>query len=210
MSLLLIHPDSVLVTSHEDQSANNSNNLTASLQQLSEARAVELHAWIIVAFSICFIGLFNNVLVLLVTWPRPGRRKPVGLHMVIFHFIAINLFMCLVNHHVRSGFVAAKTYGHILIPDSVCRYVHVFYNVGWIALSWAEAALAVNRIIAIFFPHQYREWTSKSVNLVMVALPWLIGFALVLPVSFGLVGGMTIQRLGQCGQIVTNEAFITR
>ncbi|OQV12180.1 hypothetical protein BV898_13522 [Hypsibius exemplaris] len=145
---------------------NRSNNTTTKLDLVPEIRTAELQAWMVVAFTLCIIGSFNNIVVLLITFPRSGRCKVAGLHTLIFHFICINLFLCLVDHPIRSGFVTAKYHGHI-IQDSVCRYVHVFYNVGWIALSWADAALAVNRIIAMFFPHKYREWSSKSVNLVM-------------------------------------------
>ena len=141
-----------------NQTLNVTDNHTIVHEPSSQNRAGELYYWTIVSFCLCIIGSFNNILVLLVTWPRAGGSK-VGLHMLILHFIAINLFMCLINHPIRTIMVVANQHGH-RAPDGVCPFADFFFGIGWFALSWADAGLAINRVLALYVPHQHREWAS--------------------------------------------------
>ena len=151
-------------------------SVNCSLQNISTATpfnqstvvnidATKLLSWIVTTCLVCFVGTLANVLAILAIWPRQPFTS--GLNFLIFHFLAVNLFMCLVNIPICIGMIAARQSGYIISPIS-CNYVQPLYTIFYWLANWFEAGLAVNRYIALFFPHSYkvcvkpRRWQNLS------------------------------------------------
>jgi 7 transmembrane receptor (rhodopsin family) len=162
---------------------------------LSPFKQRELLAWIIITAVITFIGGFNNVLAVLVTWPRPNVQS--NFNLLLFHFAIINLFMCLVNVPIHVFMILAKQSGYV-VSSSVCKYLHVFHATGIGLVNWADAGLALSRCIALILPHHYKTWNTKMANLGILALAWAFSLGAYLPVSFGVGGRFQLMSLGQC------------
>jgi hypothetical protein len=175
-------------------SSNASNASTADLV-LTSVEQTELLTWVIFTAIISFVGAFNNILVLLVTWPR--NRGTSGLNLLIFHFVSVNLFMCFINIPVSVLMVEGHRAGYV-VPSSICNYIQAIYNIVSGVTNWADASLAINRCIALFFPHNYRMWSTKYVNLSLMTFAWIVSSVAVLPMSFGIGGSMNLLPLGEC------------
>lgn len=69
-------------------------------QSLSPSKYRELVAWMTATLLLCYFGALANLLVLWVTWPmrRPAARNSSGVSLLIFHFTAANLIMCVPNN----------------------------------------------------------------------------------------------------------------
>ena len=66
-------------------------------------------------------------------------------------------------------------------------------------INWCDASLAVNRIIALYFPYHYKAWSSKWANLAMITGFWIISLSVSLPFPLRLDGAkMFLNPLGLC------------
>ncbi|OQV26001.1 hypothetical protein BV898_00135 [Hypsibius exemplaris] len=177
------------------QNSTTNLSITALPGLLSPLKQVELFLWIIFTTLLCFVGVINNTLVLLVTWPKTNGTT--GLNLLIFHFIFINLFICLFNIPVSIFMILAKQAG--FVPDpAACQYIQTLYTTGFDAVNWSDAFLASSRFVVFFFPHNYQAWTTKTANFGIIMLTWFVSFGAVLPVAFGMGGKMLMLPLGQC------------
>ncbi|OQV22586.1 hypothetical protein BV898_03411 [Hypsibius exemplaris] len=169
-----------------------------SFPKLAKAKQAELLAWICVTLIISLVGAFNNIVVLMATIPKRGAKS--GLVFLIFHFISVNLFMCLIAIPVSIVLILVKRAGIPLRPDS-CIYFQAFYSTGAIVVKWADAGLALNRCVALFLPHRYKGWTTKTTTVGMVLFAWIPSLLAQIPLSFGVGGTLKLQELGQCAAI---------
>ncbi|OQV22585.1 hypothetical protein BV898_03410 [Hypsibius exemplaris] len=167
-----------------------------SFPNLTDARQTELIAWGTVTLSLSFLGAVNNLLVLLVTWPGAGSK--FGLNLLIFHFVAVNLFMCLMGIPISVILILLKRDGYF-IPPNICNFFQAVYGLGATLVNWSDSMLAVNRCLALFVPHHYLSLTKQSANLAVLVFMWAIGLAGMLPMSFGVGGQLRLSDLGQCG-----------
>ncbi|OQV22584.1 hypothetical protein BV898_03409 [Hypsibius exemplaris] len=167
-----------------------------SFPNLTHARQTELIAWGTVTLSLSFLGAVNNLLVLLVTWPDAGSK--FGLNLLIFHFVAVNLFMCLMGIPISVILILLKRDGYF-IPPNICNFFQAVYGLGATLVNWSDSMLAVNRCLALFIPHHYRSLTNKAATLAVLIFMWAIGLAGMLPMSFGVGGQLLLSDLGQCG-----------
>ncbi|OQV12516.1 hypothetical protein BV898_13242 [Hypsibius exemplaris] len=157
---------------------------------------MELMAWIVITASLSLAGIFLNFAALSVTFWR-GKAESI-FNILMSHFVAINFAICLVNIPIHVFMVLAKHHGYKL-QSYICGPIQFFFALGCAVCNWADVCLSVNRFVAIVFPHYYKWWTSKWVNLAMVALGWAVCTAAILPLAFGQAGSMPILAMGQCG-----------
>ncbi|OWA55146.1 hypothetical protein BV898_19533, partial [Hypsibius exemplaris] len=87
---------------------------------LTPTKQTELSAWIIVTAMVTFIGVINNIMVLIVTWPRASTTS--GVTILIFHYVATNLFMNLINIPIGIFLIQARRDGHS-IPANICNAI---------------------------------------------------------------------------------------
>ena len=178
---------------------NNTSEVSTpnvSRPSLSPIESEELSAWIAITLTISAIGSVANITVLIATWPKRSAKS--ALNLQIFHFVFLNLIICLITVPASVSLVVAKLYGYPVWPHS-CNYLYLPYMVFPTLVNWCDAGLAVNRVIALYFPLKYRAWNSKRVSIIMMAGYWIICLAFVVPAAFG-VDGAKIQAnpLGLC------------
>ena len=167
-----------------------------SFPGISPAKAVELIAWIATTLAISFLGSISNVIVLVVTWPKSVRKS--GFNLQIFHFVAANLFMCLLGIPISVYLVMVKRHGYH-IPLDICNYIYPPLVTVNAVVNWSDVGLALNRVVALCAPHKYRAWSSKRGNVAMIASYWIISLAAVLLFPLHVGGSkLAFTPLGQC------------
>ncbi|OWA53944.1 hypothetical protein BV898_18368 [Hypsibius exemplaris] len=152
---------------------NGSNTAasSATFPELSAEKQTELTALASITLTISYIGVLSNILTLRVTWST--NLGKAGVSLLIFHFVAINLMECLVTLPTAIFIMLAKRDGRF-IPDLACPYFTTFYMINVSVVNWSDAGLALNRFIALYFPHRYKAFTSGAVNTAVIVGRWLI------------------------------------
>ncbi|OWA53941.1 hypothetical protein BV898_18365 [Hypsibius exemplaris] len=176
--------------------SSNNTSTTTPFPAASSSKQKELSAWIGTTLGISMLGIINNLLILRVAWP--SKFKKSGVSLLIFHFVAVNLFMCLVIVPVGVVIVLAKRDGRWL-ADNSCHFVHTLWTAVGTVVNWSDVGLAANRFIALYFPHGYKAWTSTRVNVGVILTSWAISVGLMMPFTTGAGGqGITLSELGLC------------
>ncbi|OWA53956.1 hypothetical protein BV898_18380 [Hypsibius exemplaris] len=182
---------------------SNFTNTTAvaPFPNLLPAKQAELTAWIAITLAICFFGTLNNIVLLRVTWPL--KRQKYGISLQLFHFVTVNLTMCLVTIPATVFLVHAKRNGWP-IQSNACAFIHTLYSINLFLVNWADGGLAVNRFVALYFPHSYKSWSTTRVNAAVIGGSWAICIGSALPTTFSAGGqGMAMSALGQCTVLPT-------
>ncbi|OWA53945.1 hypothetical protein BV898_18369 [Hypsibius exemplaris] len=184
----------------------NDTNLTAaspSFPLLSPAKEKELTALTAIALAISGIGVINNALTLRVTWSN--RLGKTGVSLLLFHFVAINLLECLVTMPTAFTIMLAKRAGH-LIPEQTCPCFTTLYMINVSVVNWSDADLALNRFIALYFPHRYKALTSAAVNRAVIVGTWMISVGISLPFGLSVWGqGTFLSAFGHCSLKATGS-----
>ena len=176
-------------------SASNTTANSSWFSNLSQSEKTNLLVWVIVTLTISLFGAINNLLILIITWPKASR--PSSLNMLIFHFITVGLVVCLLSYPLICLEVLAVIYGHE-IPASLCRFTLSTYTILVKVINWSDAAIALNRCIAFYFPHHYKQWSSNRMIARITMFTWFISAGPVISQEVG-VGGLDItQPNGQC------------
>ena len=163
---------------------------------LSSAKTAELTAWMATTLTISLLGSVNSLALIVTLCSRHNRKS--GFNLQITHFAILNLFMCLAGVPSSVFLVMAKRDGYFIRPG-ICDFLHPPAIVGSTLVNWADAGLAVNRCIALYFPHKYRAWSRSRVNLGMIVGYWIICIVAVLPFPLKLGGSkMILTALGLC------------
>ncbi|OWA53942.1 hypothetical protein BV898_18366 [Hypsibius exemplaris] len=190
----------------------NDSNLTATatpFPPLSRAKQTELTAWIATTLTISFVGALNNILTLRVT--RSAKLGKAGVNLLIFHFVAINLLMCLVTLPIAIFIMLAKRDGWFL-PMTTCGYFNALFTTNLSVINWSDAGLALNRLVALYLPHRYKAWSSTAANRAIIMGSWLTSLGIALPFTFSAGGqGTILSVLGLCNITATGPlgAFLS-
>ncbi|XP_055342056.1 uncharacterized protein LOC129590724 [Paramacrobiotus metropolitanus] len=57
-----------------------------------------------------------------------------------------------------------------------CQHYNMAYMTTMTAGLWGLPVLAGNRFLAVASPHNYSHWNRLSINVVLIMIPWFIGF----------------------------------
>ncbi|OQV17616.1 hypothetical protein BV898_08241 [Hypsibius exemplaris] len=175
---------------------NNAAN--DSFPQLSKRKQTELTAWMTVTLCVSFTGACFNVLALYAAVPKKGVK--LGLAILLYHFLSINLFMCLIAVPSSVFITIAKQHGQRIPPDT-CLYFLALYSTVANVVKWSDAGLALNRCIALYYPHSYKAWTTRTATLGVILCAWIPSAVSQVPLSFGVGGTVKLQSMGQCASV---------
>ncbi|OQV14497.1 hypothetical protein BV898_11339 [Hypsibius exemplaris] len=177
-----------LRNSNEQQRNVQSLNLT--LQQQSE-----LLAWSVLTSFITLTGVFSCLVLLIATRPKRGSTR--GINMLIFHFMAVHLIMCglCLPGNVITVQMRAQ---NVTFPPHLCRCVQAIHVTCVSVINWSDAGLALNRFVALFYPHCYKAWTTKWANAGLVILSWLLSLLGLFFIIPGTAGQLTSNAMGLC------------
>ncbi|OWA53955.1 hypothetical protein BV898_18379 [Hypsibius exemplaris] len=113
--------------------------------------------------------------------------------------------MCFLSLPAIVFLVLAKSNGWY-IKDNACAIIHTLYSINLFLVNWADGGLAVNRFVALYFPHHYKAWTTTRVNGAIIGFSWAICIGSALPVTLSMGGQSTsMSALGQCTVTLTGN-----
>jgi hypothetical protein len=130
--------------------------------------------WTATVLPISLIGAVVNALIFAVTVTYPPLRKSSSC-VLLAHCILLDFFMSFCSN---PGAVLASYTGFANLTRKFCRgwgvvrFCSVFVN------NWVHCVLAINRLVAVVFPHYYKYFVTKFLMVVAVSFPWLIGLLL--------------------------------
>ncbi|OQV11452.1 hypothetical protein BV898_14248 [Hypsibius exemplaris] len=173
-----------------------SNSTVARFPELSPTAKQEVTAWIATTLTICVVGVLNNFLLIRVIWTAKLQRS--GVSFLLFHFVVVNLLMCLVTVPAAIFLVIFKRDGWS-IPCNVCHYITTLNVINMTVVNWADVGLALNRFVALYFPFRYKAWATPRVNFAIIACSWVISTAIAMPFGVAAGGqGVTQSAIGLC------------
>ncbi|GAV07065.1 hypothetical protein RvY_16948 [Ramazzottius varieornatus] len=132
--------------------------------------------WFALAIVTTSVGIVTNSALIYACYKdrvsHHGPRYIIG-NMALTSLAYTSIFLPAM---MFSTYVYYSLNPHI-VPNICLLYPlnHVTQN----AATWAEVALAANRIIAICFPLKYDRWVTKRSSLCMIAIVWAISIAIV-------------------------------
>jgi hypothetical protein len=173
----------------------NSSSVSASISRST------LTIWFIVFFTVCAFGMVNNSILFVVI--AGSRKLRAGSGLLILHLIATCFLMCGIHYPILAVFVYGQNFWFIL-PKNICNFIHFLLVTTTYAFFWTNCWLAVNRVIAILFPHKYVTWTTRKVSAFMIVSSWVVGAAGILPACFGIGGRLVLSTSGQCTYLPTS------
>ncbi|OWA53644.1 hypothetical protein BV898_18065 [Hypsibius exemplaris] len=173
---------------------------------LSPTMQTELTAWIAITLTVCVVGIFTNVLLLRVMWSAELQRS--GVSFLLFHFVAVNLLMCIVTTPIAVILVLVKRDGwHI--PSNICYYITTLNTINISVVNWSDAGLALNRFVALYFPHSYKTWATTPTLVVIIACGWIIPISLTMPFTVAAGGqSVTLSPIGLCSLMPNGQLGI--
>ena len=145
---------------------------------------------------VSFVQYVGCVLLAVVILSEKSLRKGSGT-------LVINvLSLFFISSFLQSLFTVSVYRVHIArtpLPSWYCTGFGFFTMLLNSATNWADATVALNRLIAIYFPFFYTTWISNVSLFCNIAFTLVISLAFtVLPV-FGILGNYPLQASGACG-----------
>ncbi|OWA52612.1 hypothetical protein BV898_17060 [Hypsibius exemplaris] len=154
-----------------------------------------LRVWFAIFLALSLIGILTNGLLFLVIIRSRTLRSGAG--VLILHVIT-NCFITCAIHNPIHGILIYGDNVWFARPRNICKYVHFLLGLTQFANNWAEASLAVNRLVAIVFPFAYKAWSTRKVTLGMIVMCWLIAIACYMPYVLEVSGKFIVTKEGQC------------
>ncbi|OWA52610.1 hypothetical protein BV898_17058 [Hypsibius exemplaris] len=169
--------------------SNTSALNNSTLYNVSSVERSSLRVWFATFLAFSIVGIFTNGLLFLVIIRSQTLGSGAG--VLILHVITNCFITCAVHNPIHCILI----YGdHVWFarPRDICKYVHFLLGLTQFANNWAEASLAVNRLVAMIFPFAYKTWSTRKVGGKFYATE---------------KGQCTIQIFGKLGGILTVVAI---
>jgi hypothetical protein len=136
---------------------SNSSNFTANFRMnrtsLYEAHYSSLIIFMIITMTINVIGAIANLTIFIATMTYRPLRKSSSCPLLA-HCILLDLFSTICP---EPGLLLITYFGSIFeLPKNFCHGFGPLLFVTLFTNNWAHATLAINRLIAAVFPHQYK------------------------------------------------------
>ncbi|OWA52605.1 hypothetical protein BV898_17053 [Hypsibius exemplaris] len=154
-----------------------------------------LTAWFAPFFAFSLLGILTNGILFTVIIRSRTLRSGAG--VLILHVIA-NCFITSAIHNPIHGILVYGDNFWFARPRDICKYVHFLMGFTQFANNWAEASLAVNRLVAVVFPFAYKAWSTRKVTGIMIIICWFISTACLIPYLFEVGGKFYSTAQGQC------------
>ncbi|OQV19699.1 hypothetical protein BV898_06240 [Hypsibius exemplaris] len=137
--------------------------------------------WYVITMLIC--ALTGTVNILLVAVIRRNRFLRSGSGLVIGHLACLECLASTINLPVHYTTMFTPQFG--LKANAVsCAVMQIFMVTTYTAVDWTLLLLAVNRFVAVVFPHSYNWIASKKVSRIGLVSIWLFAISLNAPFCF--------------------------
>ncbi|OWA54547.1 hypothetical protein BV898_18947 [Hypsibius exemplaris] len=169
-------------------------------------------AWKFLTGIVCAIGVFSNLLVLIILLKTPILRKGAGrlvAHLLICHLVLCAAIFPTVLHYVDRASNAAIT--GIPVDCQACRYRHPFHVTFNALVNWSEALLALNRLTAVLLPFHHRSLLRGGVvQYFGLTLVWLNALYFGVAISgwehFDLY---KMTSIGTCAAVIKTDTLVS-
>ena len=156
-----------------------------------------LTIWFTFMLVCILLGTISNGLLLFAI--LSCRKLLHGSGILIAHSLALNLMLCAVHMPMVAVSTFLGKYYQYSSP-SFCQYQVLFYYTCVYSVNYASLGVAVNRFVAVFFPHKYNKWAEPKVTLFMALVSWMVPFACNLTIFYGNGGSFeSVKPWGACG-----------
>ncbi|OWA52606.1 hypothetical protein BV898_17054 [Hypsibius exemplaris] len=160
---------------------SNEGNCTSQADAWNLVHRSALTVWFATFLAFSLLGILTNDVQFIVIIRSQTLRSGAG--ALILHVIA-NCFITSAIHNPVYGILIYGDNFWFARPRDICRYVYFLMSMTQFATNWAEASLAVNRLIAVGFPFAYKAWSTRKVTGMMIAASWLMAGASFLSNTF--------------------------
>ncbi|XP_055348010.1 uncharacterized protein LOC129595124 [Paramacrobiotus metropolitanus] len=113
-----------------------------------------------------------------------------GSRLLILHQLIIEILMVAIHWPIWIATVAEGQQQRGVVRSlSFCQHYFFFYIINLTAVHYGLLGMALNRFVAIVFPHHYRTLSSKHMVLILIVFSWAMGFFCDFYVYLGAEGG---------------------
>ncbi|XP_055342327.1 rhodopsin-like [Paramacrobiotus metropolitanus] len=162
--------------------------------------------WFILTSVILAVGSILSTLLIVSLSVR--RRYRNSANLLVIHALTVEVTNMAILTPLSNTAIWAHQTGH---PFHInCVPVAFFQILLTVLSNWSLVLLAINRMIAVVFPHHYARYTRHRPLVLSIIVIWILGLATTVPLLFG-VGG-TLNRfnpLGHCGVQPTRGVFFS-
>ena len=112
--------------------------------------------------------------------------------------LILNLALC--GLVLSAGWFPATTlvsyFSQQRAPTSCAFFAGTIFFVT--ATNWADVPIAINRMVAICYPHHYRPFNSKKISLLMIVASWCVGLIPAILTTFRMGAMYAGRPYGHC------------
>ena len=113
--------------------------------------------YVVVGAIICLLAASSHVLCLAAIITCPDLRRQGNI--LVTNLVVVGILLSVTAHPLAIASVIYRQYG--ALPENFCDWNSYYYFVLH-SFVWHECLLAVNRLIAIVLPHQYKRFSTRS------------------------------------------------
>lgn len=140
---------------------NNGKNTTTMKNGFIPLDVTDLYIWLGSFGFLCCIGGLGNTTLLVVTISERNLRTKSG--FLVVHALFIYTLLC----GILFPLAVIMLYGNQRLkwgeqPDLWCNNLYFIQLTEMYAAHWADACVALNCFLAVYFPTAYRRITSTS------------------------------------------------
>lgn len=159
----------------------------------------DITLWFIIFVGFCFVGALQNFSMVVVVWTNPTLRQGCG--ALLIHLSLTQALLFAIHYPIYAVLTLVKHLVKWDIPQHWCPYVVMPQTLFSFVTNWTDVCLALNRLMAICFPHGYQSCYrnhKKFSTIMILAAVWMFNICLALPPCFGIGGIYLTSKIGSC------------
>lgn len=157
-----------------DSSPSNATAPTSCQKVFFAAYYTNFLTYVAVATALCLVAVFSNLLCLaaICTWPELRRQG----NILVTNLVVVDLLLSLTSYPISIAAVIYRQYS--ALAENFCDWT-VYYHFVIHSFVWHECLLAVNRLVAVVFPHRYNKLlATRSAVAATLVTGYLIAFCI--------------------------------
>ncbi|OWA54011.1 hypothetical protein BV898_18434 [Hypsibius exemplaris] len=144
-------------TGNLTQNFEASLNLTARQNIFFQHYFVHFMLYLVIGSCLCLVGLVSSVACFIAVLTFPPLKRSTN-HLVA-NLVVINIVLSATVYPVTIVSIIHRQYAEL--PVKFCDWtVYTFFVLN--SLIWQESLVAVNRFVAIIYPHRYSAFSGKK------------------------------------------------
>ncbi|XP_055342569.1 melatonin-related receptor-like [Paramacrobiotus metropolitanus] len=185
--------------------ATNDSFLLFNSTKFTSTPSTELLTlWASWYLTFCYGGAVSNSLVAGLILANVRLRAGCGL--LIGHYLIAHAALCFLSYPAIGIMIYQKLMLHWDLEIRFCGILMWIHMTIRYAGNWIESYVAINRLVALCFPFQYRRFANQRLEQLMVIVLWVTAGCLACLGCFDLGVVYAKSPLGSCG-ILQKDGF---